>query len=134
MRREDLLRDLDAPEGQTDRVATNADASEGDATTAQAGVRDPELARWVKLAQAALAKNFHPLPAWCSGNPDILAIGAAAVDASGRVLEEATIVQTSRSPSYDAACVRAFAVTGQLPGLPARFTGGLRANLRCECT
>ncbi len=133
MRREDLLRDLDAPEGRTDRIATSADANAGDGYSAQAGVRDPELAKWVKAAQSALAKNFHPLPAWCSANPAILAVGAAAVDASGRITEEAAIVETSKSQSYDASCVLAFATTGQLPPLPPKYAAGLRANLRCEC-
>ncbi len=133
MRREYLLRDLDAPEGRTDRIATSADSKPGDGSAAHAGVRDPELAKWVKAAETSLAKNFHPLPAWCSGNPDILAIGAAVIDASGRITEEASIVESSRTPSYDAACVRAFAVTGQLPAPPAKFAAGLRANLRCEC-
>ena len=62
MRREYLLRDLDAPEGRTDRIATSADSKPGDGSAAHAGVRDPELAKWVKAAETSLAKNFHPLP------------------------------------------------------------------------
>lgn len=132
MRREALLRDLDAPEGKVDRAATGTDAA-GDGSVAQAGLRDPELKAWVKASNTALAKNFHPLPAWCSARPDITANAAALVDGTGRITEEAVIVDSSGNASFDAACVRAFATTARLPALPAKYSAGLRGVLECTC-
>lgn len=133
LRKQQLLKDLSAPEGTVDRLATSADSSEGGGTSAQAGVRDPELAKWVTVAQAALAKNFHPLPAWCSANPSIRATAGAPVSGSGALTDDAAVVESSRNPSYDAACVRAFATTGQLPPLPTKHAGGIRGVLECVC-
>ena len=131
VRRDQLLRDLDAPEGKIDRAATGDAGGTGGA--AQAGLRDPELARWVKASNAALAKNFHPLPAWCAARPDIVATAAAVVDAAGRVAEEPVIVDPSGNASFDAACTRAYAVSAQLPALPAKYAAGLRGVLECTC-
>lgn len=133
LRKQQLLKDLSAPEGTVDRLATSADSTEGDGASAQAGVRDPELAKWVKSANALLAKNFHPLPTWCAANSALSASAAAPVSGSGAITDEAVIVESSRNPSFDAACIRAFATTGQLPPLPAKFGDGLRGVLECPC-
>lgn len=132
IRKQQLLRDLTAPEGTTDRLATGD--SSGDGAAAQAGVHDPELAKWVKSANLLLSKNFHPLPAWCGANPTLKATAAAHVDPDGTVSEEAVIVTSSKNPSFDAACVRAYATTARLPPLPAKFPDGLRGVLECPCT
>ncbi len=132
IRKQQLLRDLSAPEGTTDRLATGDSAGTG--TSAQAGVHDPELAKWVLAAQAALGKNFHPLPTWCSANPDLKASAAAAIDGTGAITSDATVVQSSKNPSFDAACVRAFATTAHLPPLPPKFASGIRGVLECPCS
>ena len=133
LRKQQLLSDLSAPEGVTNRVATSSESSEGGGPSAQAGVRDPALAAWVTAAQAALAKNFHPLPAWCSSNPSIRATAGAPVSGTGSVTDEAVIAESSRNASYDAACVRAFASTRQLPPLPPKYATGIRGVLECVC-
>ncbi|GDX78773.1 hypothetical protein LBMAG42_05840 [Deltaproteobacteria bacterium] len=133
LRKQQLLKDLSAPEGTVDRIATSADSSEGGGATAQAGVRDPELAKWVKDAQAALAKNFHPLPAWCAASNSIRASAAAPVAGSGAITDDAVMVDSSHNASYDAACLRAFSTTGQLPPLPTKYAGGIRGVLECVC-
>jgi len=86
LRKQQLLAALDAPEGKTDRLETGA-TSTGSGSTAQAGVKDPELARWVVRANEELKKNFHPLPAWCAANSGLVARAAAAVSADGRITE-----------------------------------------------
>lgn len=131
IRKQQLLRDLSAPEGTTDRLATGD--SSGDGLTAQAGVHDPELAKWVKAANAALAKNFHPLPAWCAANPAMKANAAAMVAGDGTISEEGVVVTSSKNPSFDAACVRALAVTAHLPPPPPKFSAGVRGVLECTC-
>jgi hypothetical protein len=132
LRKQQLLAALDAPEGQVDRLESGS-ASAGSGSKAQAGVSDPELAAWVARANEALKKNFHPLPAWCGSRPDLVARAAATVRADGTITEEATIVDSSRNPSFDAACVRAFANTARLPPLPARFAPSIRGVLECPC-
>lgn len=133
LRKQQLLSDLSAPEGVTDRLATSSESTDGGGPSAQAGVRDAALAAWVTAAQAALAKNFHPLPAWCASNPAIRATAGAPVSGNGTVTDAAAIAESSRNPSYDAACVRAFATTGQLPPLPPKHAGGIRGVLECVC-
>lgn len=133
LRKQQLLKDLSAPEGTVDRLATSPDASDGGGVSAQAGVRDPELAKWVKGANALLAKNFHPLPTWCSANSTLSASAAAPVDGSGAITDEAVIATSSGNPSFDAACIRAFATTGRLPPLPSKYSDGLRGVLECPC-
>ncbi len=132
LRKQQLLADLDAPEGKVDRLESGPTSDAG-GTHAQAGVRDPELARWVAKANEELKKNFHPLPSWCTANPNLVARAAATVGSDGVITEEATIVDTSRNASFDAACVRAFANTNRLPPLPSRFAPGIRGVLECPC-
>jgi hypothetical protein len=132
LRKQQLLADLNAPEGQTNRLESGS-PSDQTGTRAQSGVHDPELARWVVKANEELGKNFHPLPSWCASNPNLVARAAAPVRADGSVADSATIVETSRNASFDAACIRAFETTKSLPPLPARFASGFEGVLECPC-
>ncbi len=132
LRKQQLLADLEAPEGKVDRLESG-DNSAAAGSKAQSGVQDPELARWVAKANEELKKNFHPLPSWCAAKPDLVARAAATVRADGSLADEATIVDSSRNASFDAACVRAFANTTRLPPLPSRFAPSIRGVLDCPC-
>jgi hypothetical protein len=132
LRRENALRDLDAPIGNVDREATAPDG--GDAIgSSSGGIRDPELAAWVKAAETALNKNFHPLPAYCKANPKLQAIGRARVLADGTITGDPRIKTSSGNASIDDACLRAFVQTPKLPPTPAKFADGLGAELTCKC-
>lgn len=133
LRRSNALKDLDAPIGDVDREATSPDG--GDAVGASSsGIRDPELAAWVKAAETALNKNFHPLPAYCKANPNLVAVGVVIVSPDGSQRGDAKIRTSSGNPSVDDACLRAFQMTGDLPPPPAKYPTGLTPKLNCKCT
>lgn len=132
LRRSNALKDLDAPIGDVDREATSPDG--GDVVGASSsGIRDPEDAAWVKAAEAALNKNFHPLPAYCKANPNLKAIGKARVLRNGEISGDPKIKTSSGNASIDDACLRAFIATATLPPTPAKYASGLGAELTCKC-
>lgn len=134
MKREQALRDLDAPLGNVDRMATSPDGVDNpDGGSSRLGINDPETAAWIKAAEAALNKNFHPLPAHCAANRSLTAIGVASVSPSGTIGQEVRIKTSSGNSSFDASCLRAFSATGQLPPPPAKFASGLTPQLNCKC-
>lgn len=132
LKRSQALKDLDAPIGDVDRPATAPDGGSGDGAT-QAGINDPELKAWIKASETALNQNFHPLPAYCKANPNLVAVSVVTVDAQGKISGDPKIKKSSGNPSIDDACLRAFALTGRLPPTPAKYASGLTPNLNCKC-
>ncbi len=132
LRRDQLLKDLSAEVGKVDRARTGEN-TDCEGSTSQAGVVDPQLAKWVREANAALDRNFHPLPAICAANPKLMALASAPSAPDGTITGEAALHQSSKNASFDATCLRAFSATGKLPPTPPNHPEGLEGVLTCQC-
>ncbi|MBM4365895.1 MAG: energy transducer TonB [Deltaproteobacteria bacterium] len=133
LRREELLKDLSAEVGTTDRAASSGETTEGAGNISRAGVRDPALSKWVQAAQAIVDKNFHPLPALCAANRSLLAEATVSVLPDGTIDGDASVSKSSGTGTFDGACRQAFANTGKLPPTPPNHPDGLDAVLTCVC-
>ena len=120
--RENLLENLLAPDGPRDRDATDPDSDATESINALGpGVRsDPEYAKYIGKVQALFMKNFKPLDAVVSGQPDLVCVVHVTVDSSGRVTGQ-QVVEPSGNPSFDASASAAAAAVTADPLPPERF-------------
>ena len=133
LRREKMVHDLSAPLGTTDRAASDPNGS-GDGSTATNGINDPELAKWMKKVDDKVRPNWHPLVATCQANPRLKVGIAVSLAGDGTVKDDPTVGKPSGNGSLDQSALRAVQQTGNLPPLPARFAGGLDANVIFDCS
>jgi TonB family protein len=120
--RENLLENLLAPDGPRDRDATDPNSDATEAINALGpGVRaDPEYAKYIGEIQALFMRNFKPLDAIISQQPDLQCVIHVTVDDSGRVTGQ-DVVEPSGNPSFDASASSAAAAVTQVPLPPDRF-------------
>jgi TonB family protein len=120
--RENLLENLLAPDGPRDRDATDPNSDATEAINALGpGVRsDPEYARYISKIQALFMRNFKPLNAIVSQQPDLLCVIHITVDDSGKVTVQ-KVVESSGNPSFDASATSAAAAVTRVPLPPDRF-------------
>ena len=120
--RENLLENLLAPDGPRDRDATDPDSEATEAINALGpGVRaDPEYAKYIGKIQALFMRNFKPLDAVVSQQPNLECVIHVSVDDSGKVKRQ-KVVEPSGNPSFDASATAAAAAVTQVPLPPDRF-------------
>lgn len=120
--RENLLENLLAPDGPRDRDATDPNSDATEAINALGpGVRaDPEYAKYIGKIQALFMRNFKPLDAITSQQPNLECVIHVTVDDSGQVTGQ-NMVEVSGNPSFDASASSAAAAVTQVPLPPDRF-------------
>jgi len=122
--REQLLDQLgDAPQGRTDRSATDPNGVDGQALAVLgAGSRtDPEFARYIAQLQALFRSHFRPLGAVVAANPGIRCTMRISADPVTGTISGYAIQTPSGVPAYDAAAERATAAVGKIPLPPERY-------------
>jgi hypothetical protein len=126
LRRRQALRDLTAPLGDEDRLASNPEGVEGGSgANASAGVNDPALARWAERAKQQISANWHPL----QRDPNLVVVLLIEVEASGRQSAAPKVRKSSGSVSFDETARRAAETTPNLGRLPEKFPDGLAVEL-----
>lgn len=133
MRRQAALRDLTAPLGTEDRLATSPEGSATDYGTGSGAIGDPELRKWVEKAREAAAPNWHPIPTLCQANPGLEVKILVQTDGSGRPTTAPEVWKKSGNSSFDESARRAIEQTGSLPPLPAKYAGGFRGPVTFSC-
>lgn len=121
--REEMLADLDAPEGTVDRNATDPNGAEdlGLAVIGAGAKGDPEYARWVAQVQQLLMKHFRPLAAVTQGRTDLKCMVTLEVDpATGQILSW-EVSQPSGVTAFDSAAERAVQEVATLPLPPEKY-------------
>lgn len=131
IKREQLLRDLDAPEGKTDRVQTGNEAGSGGPKTD--GLDDPALRKWQQEAEPVVRANWHPLVSVCQANRNTIAHVSVDIAPDGRVDGESAKSVATGNVSLDNAAFRAVTMTPRVPKLPPRYTDGLRVSFEFDC-
>lgn len=126
LKRQQMLQELmNAPEGTTDRDATDPNSdSDISINAAGAGNRgDPEFAAYIAKVQAIFQQHFKPLGAITQGNPDLVTTMFIQVDpATGRITDS-EVQKSSGIPAYDAAAERAVAEVTTIPLPPEKYLG-----------
>ena len=133
MRREQAIRDLSAPEGTVDRSATSPEGSDVAGESAQGGIHDPEVAKWIKEVDERVRGNWHPLLSICQTKRDLAVVVTVDVDATGKTTSDPTVRRSSANASLDGSALRAVEATPQLPAPPPRFTDGVTATITFPC-
>ncbi len=131
IKRDQLLRELDAPQGKTDRVQTGNEA--GDGGQKAAGINDPELQRWQREAEPIVRANWHPLVSVCQANRNTVAHVAVDIGPDGVVDADSAQSVATGNVSLDNAAFRAVTGTARVPRLPPRYAEGLRVSFEFDC-
>jgi TonB family protein len=123
LQREQLVRSLDAPLSDANRVQTDPNGVEGLDTvygTGSAGPMDPEIARYITKVREIVIPNWSPLPSIIQANPKLVTAVEVSLADDGTV-RKARVYKGSGNSSFDESCVRAFQRAGRLPLPPSQF-------------
>lgn len=122
-RAEQILKDMSAGVGETDRTETDPDGvdpREAILGPIGAGRLPPDLARWHNLCKQRLHANWTPLPSTVSAHPDLVARIKVDFKATGAT-RNPRVIKSSGEVGFDRSAVMAFHKTGPLPPPPARY-------------
>ena len=127
-----LLKDMSAAVGDVDRPRTDpngVDPSEAIFGNSNAGLTDPELAKWWSKAKPAIWANWVPLPSTVSAHPEYSVQIAVIIDADG-TMRDAEVKKGSPDSSFDRSALVAVVRTGKINPPPAKYaeafsTGGM---------
>jgi TonB family protein len=122
MERDKLLDDFDAPDGPTDRQATDPNSTSDEAIRGlnSEAKGDPEYRKYIAKLEALFGKDFKPLETIVRANPDLLCVVQFVVSDDGTVTGY-EIVQGSNNPSFDAAAESAAALVRKIPLPPEKY-------------
>ncbi len=126
--REDAMRKMllddieDAPEGPTDRDASDPNSTSDEAINATGSGKptDPELARYIAGLQKLFDAGFNPLPSITAANPDLQAKIRVMVDDQGTVTGYDWVKQ-SGNESFDRAAETAVQRVSKIPLPPEKY-------------
>ncbi|MCB9665636.1 MAG: TonB family protein [Alphaproteobacteria bacterium] len=120
---DELLEELDAPEGKVDRDAASPEGIEGAPALGTTGAMssDPELAAYVARISRIFLENFRPIPAVKGKGYSARVL--VQVDREGRVVDR-RIQASSGNEFWDRAALSATEAVVSLPLPPERFRDG----------
>ena len=121
LQREQLLKDLNAPDGPVDRAATSKEGSEESTdTNTSVGPTDPVLSAYIQACRTTLLPNWTPLPTIIASHPEYEVVIKVQVAEDGK-MSNPTILQKSGDSSFDRAAIMAVHKTGKLPPPPEKW-------------
>ncbi|MCB9777924.1 MAG: TonB family protein [Alphaproteobacteria bacterium] len=133
-RREALVKDPNAPLGDTDRPRTSPDGVSIDEAIfgpGGDGINDPELARWKVQAEEALRANWTPLPATVAGHPDYVVYLVVPVGPDGK-LGKPQVYKGTGDSGFDRSAIMAVMKTGRVPPPPEKWRGSTTKGVVME--
>jgi len=121
--RQQLLDDLDAPEGKVDRNVTDPNSTADETINAAAAhaAGDPEVARYKAKISSLMRQHFNPLQAIVSANPEIRCVLMVHADMQSGAIHTVEVFESSGIPAYDEAAKQAAWAVGTFPLPPERF-------------
>ena len=122
-RRDDLLKDLSAPEGKTVRSLTDPNGvNPEDAIIGPIGTGryDPVLGRYVAECTNRIRPNWRPLPQTISAHPDFEVRVMVLVAADG-TLSKRRIIKSSGDTAFDRSAITAVSRTARFPPPPPSY-------------
>ncbi len=123
LKRDDLLKDLSAPEGRTDRSLTDPDGVDPkDAIIGPigSGRHDPELGRYVAACTNRIRPNWRPLPSTIASHPDYEVRVMVLVESNGTI-SKPRVIKGSGDAAFDRSAITAVMRTARLPPPPPRY-------------
>lgn len=134
-KRQQMLEDLSAPIGTTNRSASDPNGTGDFAMSGTVGdVNDPEYARYIRQIQQLFMQHFQPLASIAQANPDIVCTVQIQVDPATGQVTSYEITKGSGNASYDSAAERATQAVPKIPLPPAKYVGllsqGYEVNFR----
>ncbi len=128
------LVDAAAPLGPEDHTRTSPDGVDpADAILGAggAGINDPDLARWKVSVEAAIRRNWTPLPATVSAHPDYVVYVVVPIAANGK-LGSPKIYQGTDDSSFDRSALMAVMKTGRVASPPEKWQASTTAGVVLE--
>jgi TonB family protein len=121
-KRSDLIKDMSAPVGPEDRVATSPDGSDRDFAMvgAPGGIQDPILMEYVEKCRAAINPNWTPLPSTVSANPSY-SVGVVVKVLADGTLKSPEVVRPSGDTAFDRSGIMAVHKTRRFPPPPEKY-------------
>ena len=121
LQREQLLKDLNAPEGPVDREASSQEGSESSTeASSSVGPTDPILSAYILSCREALLPHWTPLPTIIASHPEYEVVITVQVAEDG-TMSNPTIVKKSGDSSFDRAAIMAVHKTRKLPPPPEKW-------------
>jgi TonB family protein len=123
LKRDDLLRDLTAPEGTTDRSLTDpngVDPKDAVIGPVGSGRHDPVLGRYVAACTNRIKPNWRPLPSTIAAHPEFEVRVMVLVDAKGTITKP-RVLRGSGDSAFDRSAITAVMRTAKLPPPPPRY-------------
>lgn len=131
IRRDDLLKDLSAPEGKTDRSLTDPNGvNPEDAIIGPIGTGryDPVLGRYVAECTNRIRPNWRPLPQTIAAHPDFEVRVMVLVAADG-TLSKPRIIKSSGDTAFDRSAITAVSRTGRFPPPPPSYVASAKKGV-----
>jgi TonB family protein len=120
-----LLKDMSAPLGTEDRMATDPNGSDSPMVVGGVGqAMPPELQAWVAACRGAIIPNWTPLPSTIAAKPRLEVHLLVKVAADG-TLSDPEVLKSSGDPSFDRSALMAAIKTARLPAPPANWRGSV---------
>lgn len=130
-----LLEDIDAPEGEVDRNASDPNSDSDEAINMGTGAAgDQELARYIDSVRKLFMANFAPLPALVSANPGLKCTILVRVDPETGAVTGYEIVKSSGNESFDKSAEAAVQAVPNVPLPPEKYREGAKDGYRIVFT
>ena len=121
-----LIKDMSAPIGTEDRMATDPNGSDSPTLYGGSGqgITNPELSAWVAASRQAIIPNWTPLPSTIAAKPRLEVHLLVKVAADGTI-SDPEVLKSSGDPSFDRSALMAAIKTARLPAPPANYRGSV---------
>ncbi|RME24347.1 MAG: TonB family protein [Deltaproteobacteria bacterium] len=119
------------PENHTRTAPDGVDPADAILGSGGAGIHDPELARWKAAVEAAIRRNWTPLPATVAAHPEYVVYVVVPIDAEGR-LGTPQIYQGTGDASFDRSALLAVMKTRRVAAPPEKWRSSTEVGVVLE--